>query len=293
METVSKTRLKLLLKKYFFKLLLIILGTMFMAVGVSQFLLPNQLSSGGFSGIATIPYYFFGWTMGTTILILNIPCFILSYIRLGREFFLRSLLGTVSLSIFIDFFDSYPAITNDRFLSCIYGGIIIGLGTSIILKASASTGGSDLISYIIRSYKPGLSTSNLIVIFDVIVISLNVICFKKLEIGLYSAIAIYLMGKVIDIVFEGIGFSKIIYIVSDNYDVIKEKISEELKRGTTGIYSKGMYKNTDKIMIMCIVSRGEVSKVKTIVNQIDKHAFMIISNAREVYGKGFKKRNEL
>ena len=261
-----------------------------MAIGVTLFLLPNQLSSGGFSGIATIPYYFFRWQMGTTILVLNIPCFILSYIRLGKEFFIKSLLGTIFLSGFIDFFNSYPAITTDKFLACVYGGIINGIGTSIILKSSASTGGSDLVSYIIKSYKTCLSTSNLIVIFDVIVISLNVIFFKKLEIGLYSAIAIYLMGKVIDIVFEGVGFSKIIYIVSDKYEKITQKISEELKRGSTGIYSKGMYKDTDRIMIMCIVSRNELSKLKTIVNRIDKQAFMIISNAREVYGKGFKKK---
>lgn len=290
MEKVKKIRRKLLFKKYAVEILLILLGSMIMAIGVAQFLLPNKLSSGGFSGLATIPYYFLKWPMGTTILILNIPCFILSYIRLGKEFFLKSLLGTVTLSAFLDFFETYQKLTSDRFLACIYGGIIIGLGTSIILKANASTGGSDLVSYIIRTYKPSLSTSNLIVIFDVIVITLNVIFFKQLEIGLYSAIAIYLMGKVIDIVFEGIGFSKIIYIVSEKYQKITKEISKELKRGSTGIYSKGMYKDTDRIMIMCIVSRGELAKVKRIVNKIDKTAFMIISNAREVYGKGFKKR---
>lgn len=290
MEKMKRIRKKLLLNKYTVEVLLILLGSMIMAIGVAQFLLPNKLSSGGFSGIATIPYYFLKWPMGTTILILNIPCFILSYIRLGKEFFLKSLLGTIALSVFLDLFETYPKLTSDRFLACIYGGIIIGLGTSIILKANASTGGSDLVSYIIRTYKPSLSTSNLIVIFDVIVITLNIIFFKQLEIGLYSAIAIYLMGKVIDIVFEGIGFSKIIYIVSDKYEKITKEISKELKRGSTGIYSKGMYKDTNRMMIMCIVSRGEVAKVKKIVNKIDKKAFMIISNAREVYGKGFKKR---
>lgn len=290
MEKSSKIRKKLLIKKYSFEAVLIILGSMIMAIGTALFLLPNQLSSGGFSGVATIPYYFFKWPVGITILVLNIPCFILTYLRLGKEVFLKSLLGTASLSFFIDFFDKYQALTSDKFLACIYGGIIIGFGTSIILKANASTGGSDLVSYIIRSYKPTLSTSNLIVGFDVLVITLNVIFFKKLEIGLYSAIAIYLMGKVIDIVFEGIGFSKIVYIVSEKYDKISKRILEELKRGTTGIYSKGMYKSSERIMLMCIISRREVSKIKTIVNKIDKQAFLVISNAREVYGKGFKKK---
>ena len=290
MEKSSKIRKKLLIKKYSFEAILIILGSMIMAIGTALFLLPNQLSSGGFSGVATIPYYFFKWPVGITIIVLNIPCFILTSLRLGKEVFLKSLLGTASLSFFIDFFDKYQALTSDKFLACIYGGIIIGFGTSIILKANASTGGSDLVSYIIRSYKPTLSTSNLIVGFDVLVITLNVIFFKKLEIGLYSAIAIYLMGKVIDIVFEGIGFSKIVYIVSEKYDKISKRILEELKRGTTGIYSKGMYKSSERIMLMCIVSRREVSKIKTIVNKIDKQAFLVISNAREVYGKGFKKK---
>ncbi len=289
MKKSSKIRKKLLLKKYFWEAALIVFGSMIMAIGTALFLLPNQLSSGGFSGVATIPYYFFGWPVGIIILVLNIPCFILTYIRLGKEIFFKSLLGTASLSLFIDFFDKYKAFTSDRFLACIYGGITIGLGTSIILKANASTGGSDLVSYIIRSYKPTLSTSNLIVGFDVVVLILNVLFFKELEIGLYSAIAIYLMGKVIDIVFEGIGFSKIIYIISEKYDKISNRILEELKRGTTGIYSKGMYKSSEKLMIMCIVSRREVAKVKSIVNKIDKQAFLIISNAREVYGKGFKK----
>lgn len=290
MQKSSKIRKKLLIKKYSFEAILIILGSMIMAIGTALFLLPNQLSSGGFSGVATIPYYFFKWSVGATILILNIPCFILAYIRLGKEIFFKSLLGTASLSIFIDVFDKYQALTSDKFLACLYGGIIIGFGTSIILKANASTGGSDLVSYIIKSYKPTLSTSNLIVGFDVFVIALNVIFFKKLEIGLYSAIAIYLMGKVIDIIFEGIGFSKIIYIVSEKYDKISKRILEELKRGTTGIYSKGMYKSSEKIMLMCIVSRREVGKVKSIVNKIDKQAFLVISNAREVYGKGFKRK---
>ena len=191
------------------------LGAAIMSVATSLFLLPNQLSSGGFSGIATITYYLFNWSVGTVILLLNIPFFILAFIRIGKEFVLKSIVGTAFLSFFIDFFDKFNPLTNDRFLACIYGGILIGIGTSLILRASASTGGSDLVSYIIKSFKPGLSTSNLIVIFDAIVIALNVISFRKLEVGLYSAISIYLMGKVIDIVFEGVGFSKMVFIISN------------------------------------------------------------------------------
>lgn len=282
-------RFKLLMKKYTFEILLIMLGAAIMSVATALFLLPNQLSSGGFSGIATITYYLFNWKMGTVILLLNIPFFILAFIRIGKEFVFKSIVGTAFLSLFIDFFDKFKPLTNDRFLACIYGGILIGLGTSLILKTSASTGGSDLVSYIVKSFKPGLSTSNLIVIFDAIVIGLNVICFRKLEVGLYSAISIYLMGKVIDIVFEGVGFSKMIFIISKKHEAISKEISRKVFRGTTGIYSKGMYTNEEKMMLMCVASRREIIEIRQIAKKIDAKSFVIISNVREVYGKGFKK----
>lgn len=285
----KRLRYKLLIKKYSFEVLLILLGAMTMSIATSLFLLPNQLSSGGFSGIATITYYLFGWKMGTVIILLNIPFFIIAFIRIGKEFVIKSILGTIFLSTFIDFFDKFNALTTDRFLACIYGGILIGLGTSLILKASASTGGSDMVSYIIKSFKPGLSTSNLIVVFDAIVITLNVICFKELEIGLYSAISIYLMGKVIDVVFEGIGFSKMVFIISKKYEKISNEISRQILRGSTAIYSKGMYTNEEKMMLMCIASRREVIGIRHIAKRIDPASFTIITNVREVYGKGFKK----
>ena len=289
MNKRKKLRYKLLIKEYSFELLLIMLGAITMAIATSLFLLPNQLSSGGFSGIATITYYLFNLKMGTVIIILNIPLFIIAFIRIGKVFIFKSIFGTVLLSIFIDFFEKFEPLTTDRFLACIYGGILIGLGTSLILKASSSTGGGDMLSYIIRSFKPGLSTSNLIVIFDAIVIALNVICFKELEIGLYSAISIYLMGKVIDVVFEGIGFSKMVFIISKEYEKISNEISKQILRGSTAIYSKGMYTNEEKMMLMCIASRREVIDIRHIAKKIDPESFTIITNVREVYGKGFKK----
>lgn len=281
-------KLKIKIKKYLIDLLQIVVGTIVMAIGTSLFLLPNKLSSGGFSGVATIFYYLFNFRLGYVILALNIPFFIIAFIRIGKGFVIKSIVGTTLLSIFIDFFENLKPLTTDKFLACIYGGILIGIGTSFILKASSSTGGSDLVSYIIKSFKPELSTSNLIVIFDFIVITLNVIVFRKLEIGLYSAITIYLMGKVIDIFFEGINFSKMIFIISNKYQEISDKIGKDMSRGVTGIVSKGMYTNEERMMLMCIASRREIMRIKEIVNDIDKKAFVFIEDAREVYGKGFK-----
>lgn len=267
---------------------LIIIGCLFMAMGTSLFLLPNQLSSGGFAGIATIIYYLFNLPLGTTMLILNIPLFILTFIRVGKEIAVKGIFGTIMLSIFIDILEKFEPLTHDRFLACIYGGILVGIGTAIVLKANASTGGTDLLSYIIRSFKPHYRAGNLIVIVDTAIVLLNVIFFKEVEIGLYSAIAIYLNGKMIDIVFEGIYFTKTMFIISNKYKEIAQEIGQKLDRGSTAVYAKGMYTREKRMMLWCVASRGEVAKIKEIAQEIDPKAFIVISSAREAWGKGFK-----
>lgn len=131
--------------------------------------------------------------------------------------------------------------------------------------------------------------SNVIIIIDTVIVALNVIFFKELEIGLYSAIAIYLMGKIIDIVFEGIYFTKLLVIISDKNEEIAKEIGEKISKGTTGLYGKGMYTNKEKLVLMCAASRGDVARVKQVAREIDSNSFIIIANAREVVGLGFKK----
>ena len=143
-----------------------IIGAFTMAIATSLFLLPNQLSSGGFAGIATIFYYFLKIPMGATILAFNIPLFLFAGYKLGKSFLIKSIIGTTTFSMSIDILDKLTPLTQDRFLACIYGGIIIGLGTAIILKANSSTGGSDLISMLVRKYNPDIRTSNVIIIVD-------------------------------------------------------------------------------------------------------------------------------
>ena len=275
--------------KIIIEIILTIIGSGIMAVGISLFLLPNQLSSGGIAGIATITYYLLKIPMGTMILLINIPLFLFSFFKIGKSFFIKSLIGTISLSYFIDFFDKFEHLTNDRLLACIYGGILIGLGTAILLKANSSTGGSDLISFIIKEYKPSIRPSNVITLIDIGIIALNVIFFREIEIGLYSAIAIYLMGNMIDILFEGIDFTKLLLIISNHTEEIAKEIGEKVQRGATGIYGKGMYTNEDKLILMCAASRGDVNRIKLIAKKIDPKSFIIITNSREVVGIGFKK----
>lgn len=277
------------IKNYTIDILLIILGSSMMAIATNYLLLPNQLSSGGFAGIVTITYYLFKWPLGIVMLCLNLPFFVLCFIKNGKEFFIKTIIGSISLSIFLDLFKVYHAITTDRFLACVYGGIIMGIGLAIVLKADSSTGGTDLISNIIRAYKANISTSNIIVIIDVIIVGLNIIVFGDIEIGLYSGITIYIMGKMIDIIFEGIYFTKMIFIISKDNEEIAKQINKQIKRGVTGLYGKGIYTDENRMILLCAANRKDSINIKKIAKQIDKKAFIIISNAREVVGIGFKK----
>ena len=289
MNNIKNIEEKYNIKKQITEILGTILGSFVISIGISLFLLPNQLSSGGIAGIGTIIYYLLKIPMGTTIILLNIPLFLISILKIGKSFFIKSLIGTISLSFFIDWLDKFKALTQDRFLACIYGGVIIGVGTAIILKVNSSTGGTDMVTYIAKKYKPSIKTGNIIFIIDIIIVTLNMFFFREIEIGLYSGIAIYLMGKIIDILFEGIDFTKLIFIVSKKSEEIAEKIGKSIERGTTGIYGKGMYTNEERLILMCAVTRRDVSKVTEIAKKIDKNSFIIITNSREVLGQGFKR----
>lgn len=268
--------------------LLITIGAIIMAVGISIFLLPNELSTGGVAGIGTILYYVFKMPLGIATLILNVPLLIISFFKINKELFFKSVYGTVILALAIDTIDKITPFTTDKFISCVYGGILVGIGTAIILKVNASTGGSDLLSYVIRVYKPQYRSGNLIFIIDVIIVILNVLVLGTVEIGLYSTIAIYLMSKMIDIIFEGVNFSKVVIIISPKYMEISKVIGNTINRGSTGIYSKGMYTNENKMTLLCVGSRHEAFLMQNKAKDIDEKAFIIILNAREVLGKGFK-----
>lgn len=274
-------------KKYALEYIYIIIGAFLMAVSTALFLLPNQLSTGGISGISTILYYLCNYPVGLTMLLINVPLFVIAIVKVNKRLFFKSILGTVLLSVFIDLLGNLSPITNDRFLACIYGGIIMGIGTAIILKAGASTGGTDLLSYVIRAYNNKFKSSRVIIIADTIIIFFNIIFFREIEIGLYSVIAIYLMGKMIDIIFEGIYFTKMMFIISEKYEEISKEIGILVKRGSTGIYSKGMYSGKQNVMLFCVASRKEVAEIKQIIKQIDKNAFIVTTDAIETLGKGF------
>lgn len=278
------------IKKFVIECISTMVGALIMAISVSFFLLPNELSSGGFSGIATILYYTLKMPMGTSMLALNIPLFLFSGYKIGKEFFAKTIVGTISLSLFIDLLEKLPAITEDKILASVYGGILMGIGTAIILKANSSTGGSDLVTFIIKEYKPQVEMGKMLIIIDFGIVFLNVVFLGNIEIGLYSAIVIYLMGFMIDIIFEGIYFSKLLVIISDKSDIIANSIKKEINRGVTGLYGKGMYTGDDKTILLCAVGRKDLANIKSLIINIDPRAFVTITNSREVLGYGFTRK---
>ena len=272
----------------FYEIIIIIIGCLFASFGISCLLLPNHLSRGGFSGIATILYYYFNIQMGTTILILNIPLFVWAFLKNGWKFTLKTVFATFLYSIFIDIFEVINIDLSDKLLASIYGGIFVGIGLALVFKTNTSTGGTDLIAHIAQNYTINMKMSSIIVIIDAIIVFSNVIALGNLEIGLYSSIAIFIIGKMIDVVFEGINFCKIIYIISDKYDEINNVLNLTLKKGATKIYGRGSYSNKEKIVIMCVTKRRDIEQIKTISKKIDSNSFIIVTDAREVYGLGFK-----
>ena len=275
-------------KEFSLDLLKMTIGTLIMAIGIEQFLLPNQLSTGGFSGIGTVIYYTTGISVGTIMLLLNIPLFIIAYFKVGKKFFINAVIGTFLLSYFLNIFQKIESITDDRILACLYGSVIVGIGTAIVLKANGSTGGTELLANVIRRYKPEMKTGTLMIIFDTLIVIANTIFFREIEVALYSALAIYIMGKILDIFFEGIDFAKMLLIISPKWEQISDAINKELRRGSTALYGKGMYKKQDKNILLCVMSRTEIREARIIIETIDPSAFIVITNAREVYGEGFK-----
>ena len=260
---------------YVKNLIYIVLGCLLAAIGTGVFLLPAKLSCGGFSGIATVLYYLFDFKVGYTVMILNIPLFIYSIFKIGKEFTIKSIIATVIYSLFIDCFSIKNIFIEDKILVCVYGGILIGIGLALVLKGNASTGGTDLLAHIVLESHINTKISNIIMTIDIIVVLINLLVFRELEIGLYSFIVIWIIGKIID-------------IITENEIEISRKINDELKRGVTKIYAKGSFTEKNKMVLMCICKRYDVEKIKKIARKIDNNSFIIISDAREVYGLGFK-----
>lgn len=276
------------------KVFYIILGTVITALAINIFFVPYNISSGGASGLGIILNYLFNFPVGTVVLLLNIPLFIIASIKLGVRFTFRAIIGTVLLSLFIDITGNISNVEvfnvgQDYILSSIFGGIMMGLGLSFVFKGNASTGGSELLAQIVYKYRPVVSTSQLMLIIDAAIVILSTFAFKSFSAGLYSIIAIFTSKKTIDIVFEGVNYTKIINIITKKPDVISERIMSEIERGITSIKCEGEYTKEDYVKLECVATITQIYKIKEIVKKEDSKAFMYIAPASEVLGYGFEK----
>lgn len=277
-----------------FDIIYILLGAILMAIGMNLFLLPHKMSTGGASGIATVIYYLFNLPVGTTILIINIPLFIISIMKLGLKFSIKTIISTVLYSIFANIltFDMLlQGDGTDLFTSCVFGGAIVGLGISLTFKAGASSGGSDLLAQIIYELTSIQSISQVLLVIELLVIICIILVFKDINIGLYSIISMFISTKVIDIIFEGIYYNKEVKIITRRKDEIVYAILNDLERGATIIKSIGAHSNKDIYIITCIITRPQLSKIKKIVRENDKNALIYISTVNEAIGNGFKELN--
>lgn len=265
----------------------ITVGSLLTALALDWFLVPNKIAAGGISGLATVIFYLTGIGVGVVIFVLNIPLLWASYRVLGRKFVIRTLYGTFTLSLFTDLLSWLAPLTRDALLASLYGGILSGIGIGITLKWGGSTGGTDLAAMLFHRFlKTSVGQALLLIDFTIIVAA--GIVFHSAELALYALITLFVTSRVIDIVQEGMVYAKAAYIISDAADAIADRIMLELGRGVTTFYGRGEYTNRERLILLVIVDRSEITQLKNIVLESDPRAFVVISDAHEVLGEGFK-----
>jgi len=269
------------------ELLMITGGCVITALALLLFLVPNQIAAGGATGLATIIFHIWEFPIGLVLLLINIPLFISGLILWGWQLGWRTLYATLFLSFSLEAVGPYVVpLTNDPLLAALYGGIMSGLGMGLVFRARGTSGGTDLAARLINHFT-GISLGQSLIIVDGIIVALAGVVFSP-EMALYAAISIFALGKSIDIVQEGLGFAKAALIITDQKKDIQNEVLEQLGRGVTVLRATGGYTGREKDMLICVISRTEVSKLKKIVSWTDPEAFVIITAANEVLGEGFK-----
>lgn len=267
--------------------LFIIVGSFIMAISFNMFFLPNQIAPGGVSGLSVIAEAWLGIEPAYTQWMLNIPLFVLGFWLLGRDYGIRSLLGSIILPLFVYLTSDWMVPTTNMLLASIYGGIGVGIGMGIVYRGRGSTGGLTILAQIVQKFS-GLSFSFSVVLLDALVIT-SAALVLTLEQALYALIGLYVTGKVIDAIEMGFSFTKVAYIISDHTEPITKAILEDLDRGLTKLNAQGGYTGETRTVLMVVVGQNEIHRLKTVVQSVDPNAFVIISNAHEVLGEGFQK----
>ncbi|MDK2836168.1 MAG: hypothetical protein PWP21_945 [Thermosediminibacterales bacterium] len=271
----------------FFDYFLIFIGSLLTALSLNMFLVPNRIAAGGVSGVATILHFTARLPVGLTMLVLNLPLFLAGLKFLGLSFGFRTVLATLLLSFLTDVTARFPVVTSDLILASVYGGIVMGVGLGLVLRSGATTGGSDLAARLVHRFFGDISVGQALLGIDFLVITAAGMVFN-LELAMYALFSLFISSRVIDLIQEGMNYAKAAYIISVKSKEIARCILDELNRGVTVLGGRGGYTGENREILLCVISRLEVSRLKNLVHSLDPNAFVIISDVHEVLGEGFK-----
>ena len=289
------TKEKLFTRKWFITYGMILVGSFIMASGFVLFITPYRIVPGGVYGISIILHHLIGTPVGLVALAFDIPLTIIGIRVLGPRFGIKTVIGFFLTAGFVDgltyLYGEEPLVVDNGLLSSIYGGVMIGLGLGLIFKARATSGGTDIVAMIIARYTR-LPLGQLMIMVDSAVVMAGLFFFGDWKIPLYSLIVIYITGRVIDVVLQGISYDKTLFIISDRYEEIRQKIIVDLNRGGTYIKGEGMFGGDDRTIIYTNVNRRELAILEEYIHRIDPRAFMTVINANEVLGHGFRSLKE-
>ncbi|WAA10573.1 YitT family protein [Fervidibacillus albus] len=270
-------------------ILFIFLGAAIFSFGLVHFNMQNQLAEGGFTGITLLLYFLFHINPSFSNLLLNIPVFLLGWKYLGRNTFYYTIIGTVAVSLFLEIFQRYQyniPLNGDLTLAALFAGVFLGIGLGIIFRYGGTTGGVDIIARLVQKYI-GWSIGKTMFMFDTGVITLSLITYLNPREAMYTLVAVYIAARVIDIIQEGAYAARGAFIVSDEHEEIGERIIHDLNRGVTVLHGRGFYSKNEKNVLYCVVAQNEIGALKNLVNGVDPHAFITISNVHDVLGEGF------
>lgn len=276
-------------KVVFVRLLMIAIGAILMSIGLELFLVPNQILDGGVVGVSIILSHLSGVRLGIFIFVLNIPFFFLGYKQIGKTFALSTLFGITILSICTSFLHNIDAITPDLLLATVFGGIVLGTGVGLVIRYGGSLDGSEILAILFNKATP-FSVGEIIMIINLVIFTIAGFVFTW-EQAMYSFLAYFIAFKTIDIVIQGLDESKSVYIISEKIEDIGDAIMDRLGRGVTYLHGEGAFTGENKKVIFTVITRLEEAKLKSIVEEIDDHAFLAVGNIAEVRGGRFKKKD--
>jgi len=270
-------------------ILAFVFGSAMVAAGLVLFTIPNDIAPGGVSGLATALAYFTPVSVGIWTLILNVPLVALAWWKLGFRPLIKTIVTTLLLSAFIELFlRVLPPYSNNILLASVLGGVLCGAGMGIIFVRGATTGGTDLISLMLSRVFPNTSVGSLLLFVDATVVVFAVLVFRNIEVALYSIVTIFATTRTVDAIMQGVDHAKVIYIVTERGEDILALLADDLGRGVTVLQGRGGYTKRDKHVLMLVTRRNSFSQTLKAVKQIDKQAFIFVTDATEVHGEGFK-----